>query len=168
MSINNSILPKLSTSLFWLTIIGYGFLLLLHFLTGFGKDFIYQVSGIIALFFLALRKTSLLMKYSTNTDYLEFSIGHFFSTDEMQIKSNLIRVVKSDIEEIELKGFFMWRKLKIKMVEDDKKFYIVMPLRFVSNKKVHFIIEDIIGVQETELPEASEVIVMPVAHSIAA
>lgn len=156
MSINNSVLPKLSTSFFWLFVIGYGFLLLLNFLTGFAQEYLIQATGAVLLLFVILRKTKLLLKFSTNTDYLEFATGHFFSLDEMSIKSNLVRVVKSDIEEIEYKGFWFWRRLRFKMNEEGKRYYVSMPLRFVPSSKTHGIIEDIIGSQEKELIQATE------------
>lgn len=156
MSINNSVLPKLSTSLFWLVVISYGFLLLLNFLTGFAQDYLVQATGALVLLFVLLRRTRLLLKFSTNTDYLEFATGHFFSLDEMSIKSNLVRVVKSDIEEIEYKGFLFWKCLRFKMNEEGKRYYISMPLRFVPSSKIHFIVEDIIGTQEENVMVAME------------
>ncbi len=156
MSINNSMLPKLSTSLFWLVVISYGFLLLLNFLTGFAQEYLVHATGSLVLLFVLLRRTRLLLKFSTNTDYLEFATGHFFSLDEMSIKSNLVRVVKSDIEEIEYKGFLFWKRLRFKMNEDGKRYFISMPLRFVPATKAHFIIEDIIGMQEENVIVAME------------
>jgi len=156
MSINNGMLPKLSTSLFWLVIVGYGFLLLLNFATGFAKEYLLQVTGAIVFLFLLFRKTKLLIRYQTNTDYIEFSTGNFFSLDEMHIKSNIVRLIKADIEEIEYKGFFMWKKLRFRMREGRKRYYIDMPLRFVSGRKVHGIIEDIIDADESELLVASD------------
>ncbi len=161
MSINNGLLPKLSTSLFWLVILGYGFVVLLNFTTGFAKDFLLQVTAAIVFLFLLLRKTKLLIRYSTVTDYIEFSTGNFFSLDEMNIKSNLVRIVKSDIEEIEYKGFFLWKKLRIKVKEGGKRYYVDMPLRFVPSRKVHKMIEDIIGSQENEVLVASEEVKLP-------
>ena len=161
MSINNGLLPKLSTSLFWLVIIGYGFVVLLNFTTGFAKDFLIQVTAAIVLLFLVLRKTKLLLRYSTVSDYIEFSTGNFFSLDEMNIKSNLVRIIKADIEEIEYKGFFLWKKLRIKVKEGRKRFYVDVPLRFVPSGKVHKMIEDIIGAQEKEVLVASAEVKMP-------
>lgn len=161
MSINNGLLPKLSTSLFWLTLIGYGFVVLLNFTTGFAKEFLLQATAAIVFLFMLLRKTKLLLRYSTVTDYIEFSTGNFFSLDEMNIKSNLVRIIKSDIEEIEYKGFFLWKKLRFKVKENGKRFYVDVPLRFVSSSKVHQIIEDIIGTQENEVLIASSEVKMP-------
>lgn len=156
MSINNVYLPKLSTSLFWIIIIGYAFLLLLNFLTGFGQAYMLHATGGIVLLYLILRNTQFVIKYGDSIDYLEFSNGHFFQLDEMSIKSNLIRIVKSDILEIELVGFLFWKRLRFKMQEDGNRYYVDIPLRFIPKNKIDQMITDVVGDQSTII-EASEI-----------
>jgi hypothetical protein len=158
MNINNVYLPKLSTSLFWIIIIGYAFLFLLNFLTGFGQEYLLHATGGIVLLYLVLRNTHFVLKYGDSIDYIEYSSGHFFQLDEMSIKSNLIRIVKSDILEIELIGFFLWKKLRFKMEEDGNRYYVDIPLRFIATNKVNQIINDVVG-DQASIIEASEIVV---------
>jgi len=102
-----------------------------------------------------LKKTTFVIKYSSNSDYLEFSTGNLFSLNEMSIKSRIVRLIKKDVSEIDVVGFLFWKKLRVRFIEDGRRYTLNIPLLFVSRRSVNRMIENMTGESTDAIPLAS-------------
>lgn len=156
MSINNKLLPKLSL-LFVIASAGiYGIALTLHFITSFGNlEYIAGFPILITAIGLTLYKSKVLHSYSSYPDYIEFTTGNLFTTDELILKRGSRRIVKDDIEEVTIKGFLFWKNLVISVRGTHKNHMFKIPLLIVPKKKSVQMIEDIVGAPMSEIWEAN-------------
>ncbi|KAB1065509.1 hypothetical protein [Salibacter halophilus] len=156
MSINNKLLPKLSL-LFVIASAGiYGIVLTLHFITSFGNlEYIAGFPMLITLIGLTLYKSKVLHSYSSYPDYIEFTTGNLFTTDEFVLKRGSKRIVKDDIEEVAIKGSLFWKRLVISVRGTHRSHMFKIPLLIVSKKKSIQMIEDIVGAPMSEIWEAN-------------
>ena len=156
LTLNNTVLPSFSLS--FLAILGLFYIgvVALHFLNGYGDSF--QLAGIPAAFVTALilmKSTTRLVKYSSYPDYLEFASANLLIMDSLSFKRRSQRLVKSHIEEITVKGYFLWKRIDVKLKSTSgRRYSAVIPLRFVTKNTTARILEDLAGTSLEEMWEA--------------
>lgn len=156
LSLNKKLLPGIS--IFFIGSLGLLFLgvVTLHIVNGFGD--ITLLAGIPAVLLAAsylMTKTTRLVNYSSYPDYLEFTSAHLLVLDSFHLKRYSQRLVKSHVEEITIKGYFFWKRIKVHSKSDSgRRYTATIPLRFISNYDTARILEDIAGVSLEDMWEA--------------